>query len=114
MLSAAMIAMCAAAPAFAASLSTGFAAGNSLTGNMFDIEIGAAAITITALEVALLDGDSSVQLYYRLGDCAGATTSATGWTFWDIATALPANASGPATPWDVLDLTFSARSTYGI
>jgi hypothetical protein len=103
-----------AAPVFAASLTTGFAGGNAGNGNVFDIEIAAADITVTALEVNLFNGDSNMELYYRLGGYTGHTSSLAGWTLWDTATALAANAVNTPTPWDVVDQGFAAGQTYGI
>lgn len=60
-------AACLAAPVFAASLTTGFAGGNGADGNVFDIQIGAADITVTALVVNLDNGNSDMAIYYRLG-----------------------------------------------
>lgn len=107
-------AACLAAPVFAASLTTGFAGGNQAHGNVFDIQIGAADITVTALEVNLQDGDSDMALYYRLGGYTGFISSLTGWTLWDTATALAANAPETPTPWDVVDQGFAAGQIYGI
>ena len=73
-------AACLAAPVFAASLTTGFAGGRSGAGNVFDIQIGAADITVTALDVNLFQGDSDMKLYYRLGGYTGFISSLTGWT----------------------------------
>lgn len=107
-------AACLAAPVFAASLTTGFAGGNAGNGNVFDIEIAAADITVTALEVNLRSGDSDMALYYRPGGYTGFISSLTGWTLWDTATALAANVGGTPTPWDVVDQGFAAGQTYGI
>jgi hypothetical protein len=107
-------AACLAAPVFAASLTTGFAGGNSAPGNVFDIQIGAADITVTALEVNLQDGDSDMALYYRLGGYTGNTGSLTGWTLWDQATPLAANDVDTPSFWDVVDQGFAASQTYGI
>jgi hypothetical protein len=107
-------AACLAAPVFAASLTTGFAGGNGGDGNVFDIQIGAADITVTALELNLESVDADMEVYYRLGGYIGNTGSTTGWTLWDTATALAANARGTPTPWDVVDQGFAAGQTYGI
>jgi len=106
-------AACLAAPVFAASLTTGFAGGNLLNGNVFDIQIGAADITVTALEVNLRSGDTDMELYYRLGGYTGFISSLTGWTLWDTTTTLAANSEGTPT-WDVADQGFAAGQIYGI
>jgi hypothetical protein len=107
-------AACLAAPVFAASLTTGFAGRFAADGNVFDIQIGAADITVTALEVNLSSGDSDMALYYRLGGYTGNISSLTGWTLWDTATALAGNPLGTPTPWDVVDQGFAAGQIYGI
>ncbi|MFT4793607.1 MAG: hypothetical protein ACJAVR_002361 [Paracoccaceae bacterium] len=70
------------APAFAASLSTADSTDTDDVDIVFDIQIGAADITITDLAARFVNTAGVVSAYYVLGGYA-ATPTLSSWTLWD-------------------------------
>lgn len=98
----------------AATLSTGFAGGNRGSGNMFNIEIGAAPINLTDIEVHIgASVTTTVSFWYRTGSYVGFETTPTGWTLLDQAL-LNGQGAGNPTPWDLTDQMFEANTLYGL
>ena len=73
------------------SLSTGFSANNGESGNMFDI-LPAQDITICSLDLNLLPGTHTIELYHRVGSHAGVTRTPGAWNLVHTATVTSATA----------------------
>lgn len=61
-------------------LTTSFASNNGAGGNMFDVDIAPASVTITGFEVNLGTG-SGVDLYVKSGTFVGSENNSSAWTF---------------------------------
>ncbi len=96
----------------AKSLTTTFAAGNGLSGAMFDIE-AKVDIVVTRLQTNLTAGDKDVSIWYIPGGKTGFELSQGAWTFVDTVTVTSA---GPDVPTEIpidLNLPISAGERYG-
>jgi nitrogen regulatory protein PII len=71
-------------PTVCDSLTAATAAGNSFSGNMFDIAV-ASAVTLETFSVSVDAGTWNIAIFYKAGTFVGSETSATGWIFLDSA-----------------------------
>ena len=71
-------------PTVCDSLTGSTAAGNSFSGNMFDIAV-ASAVTLETFSVSVDAGTWNIAIFYKTGTFVGSETSAIGWTFLDSA-----------------------------
>jgi hypothetical protein len=102
-----------ASAGFAATLTTTFAGGNRLAGNMFDVSVTGPAQTIRSVEVNT-EGTGSVDLflYTRSGTFVGSEATSVGWTLLDTGT-VTGQGEDTATAWDLADFTLGAGSLTG-
>lgn len=108
-------------PCGTGSSTTTFAGGNGQAGNMFDIHVGAADMTLCGMDLNLSAAGAgyTIEVYYRTGTSSGNTSSA-GWTL--LATVPNVTGAGINLP-SYVDLsldpgyvspTFAAGQTYGL
>jgi hypothetical protein len=102
-----------ALPAAAGSITTTFAGGNGLTGNMFEATIGPSAITVNSLAVNVAAGPLTVDVYIKTGTYIGFETSPAAWTLVS-ATPVTGLGSGNQTPVAVTPFALAAGTSYGI
>jgi hypothetical protein len=98
------------APAFAASLSTANNDDSDDGDIVFDIQIGAADITITSLATRFNASAGVVSANYVLGGYAASPTLSS-WTLWD---STDLTGTGGNAGWDVTDQIFAAGQTCGV
>jgi hypothetical protein len=68
-------------------LTTTFASNNGQDGNMFDVQAGPNALTVTALDLNLSGGSTNtIQVYTKLGTFVGSETTPAAWTLVDTIT----------------------------
>jgi len=108
---AASLALAFCASAHAAVLTTTFAGGNGQNGNMFDVVTKANALTVTGLDLNLIAGTYTVEVYKKNGTWVGSENNAGAWTLIDSA-ALTSN--GTPTFFDLADFNLGALSTSGL
>ncbi len=97
----------------AQSLTTTFAGGNGQNGNMFDVDVLASPITITAFDIHnRFPGQQTVQIWYRAGSYTASPNSSAGWTL-HATVAVAANGDGQATNVPIPPLALNANQNYG-
>lgn len=101
--------------ASASLLTTTFASDNNFAGNMFDVQVGASGLMITAMDVNLdsRGQTANISLYTRSGTYAGHTDSVAGWTLRDTVF-VTSSGDNIATFVDFADFTFDAGGLFGL
>lgn len=113
---AALIVSALAASASAGVVTTTFAGGNSQVGNMFDLSIGANALSITSLglNVDTFSGPGNFDVWITNGSYVGVESNAAAWTKVSTTLVSSVAAEGSETLVDVSDFLLNANSSYGI
>lgn len=99
---------------FPGSITTTFAAGNSQSGNMFDV-VALKSVEIQGVSVHMTSGTATIEVYYRPGSYVGFENSSAGWTLAGTAANVVAAGSGQPTPVPLnLSIPIPAGQTYAL
>ncbi|HPF86573.1 MAG TPA: hypothetical protein PK537_00800 [Candidatus Limiplasma sp.] len=103
----------ATATAASASLTTIFSQDNGFYGNMFDVEVlSSSDVSITAFDVNIQTGITTVYVYYREGSYVGYETNSSAWTLAGSAAVSGMGENNP-THFTIDDIRLTAGNTYG-
>lgn len=99
----------------AATLSTAIDQNNGQRGVMFDVVIGANALTLTSLSTTIYANTTANYEFYTIaGGITGKTDNSAGWTLRDsFASVSGTTSNNDLTAFDVSDFTLLANTTYG-
>lgn len=102
-----------AGPTAAATLSTPIDEDNGNAGIMFDVVIGASALTLTSFGTVVASSAGDYEFYTIEGSAADNLNNAAAWTLRDTFTSVPGGAPTFFTEFDITDLLLNANTTYG-
>ena len=102
-----------ATPAAAATLTTPLPGGNEQSGIMFDVVVGASAVTFQSLGVNVNPGTFDFEFYTIAGGIGANTSNPAAWTLRDTFTGVTSAGLGNLTTFNIADFGGAAGSTVG-
>jgi hypothetical protein len=102
-----------AAPASAVTLATAIDANNGQDGVMFDVVVGANALTLTSLGILTESGNGRFEFYTIEGGIGSNLSNPSAWTLRD-SFGLTSSGGFSFTSFDITDFTLNANTTYGL